>query len=414
MAGLSVYADTLRMAARALRSRVLRSALTVSGVVIGITAVVGMSAVIRGVDAAVLGDIGAMNPNVIFLDRTGIVFSREQWEKARRRPHITHEDLRAVEEGCRRTVAHADPLAQTSAALEAGRARTRDMSLLGVGASYLEVQAMAVRTGRFFAPGEVERGARVILLGAAPADALFGPVDPVGKSVRLEGQEYLVIGTLASQAEVGGFRVGDDNQAAVPFEAYRRDILAGTRRSISVGILPRAGVSIERVIDDVTEVMRARHRLRASDENDFELLTQESVLALWRKVSRTIFLGLVGISSVALLVSGIGVLAVMTVAVTERTREVGVRRAVGARRSHILLQFLLEAAMLTAAGGALGSALGAAAAYGIGRAIELPVSTPPLTFALALGVSTLVGLVFGVVPAWRAARLDPVEALRYE
>jgi len=405
--------DILRMAVRALTGRLLRSALTVSGVVIGIMAVVAMSAVIRGVDEAILGDVRAMNPNVVYLDRMGIILSRDEWLKKRDRPPVTRDDLRAITARCT-TVAHADPIGDRGGVVTFGRQRTRDLTVKGVGPSYLEVNSMAVKSGRYFAPGETARGARVLVIAQVTAEGLFGQVDPVGKEVRLAGQEYTVVGTLASQASVGGFQMGEENFVAIPFEAYRRDMQTNPREGLTIGLLPREGVSVERMVDEVTDLMRVRRRLRASDENNFEMLTQESILKLWNQLSRTFFLGLIGISSIALLVSGIGVLAVMTVSVTERTREIGVRRAIGATRRAILLQFLLEAALLTAAGGALGSALGALAAFGIGALVNLPVSAPWGTFALAIGVSALTGLVFGVAPAYRAARLDPVEALRYE
>lgn len=410
---LSFARDVCLMALRALRARVLRSALTVSGVVIGITAVVGMSAVIRGVDTAIMGDVRAMNPNVVYLDRFGIILSREAWRKAMRRPPITRDDLRAIEKGCA-SVAYADPIGRSSGTLTFGRQRTRDLAVLGVGPRYLEVNAMTIRAGRFFTEAETARGARLAVLARITAEALFGPVDPLGKAVRLGGLEYTVVGVLASQTEVGGARFGEDHFCAIPYAAFWTDILGGGRDRLTIGMVPRPGVPLDRMIDDVTELMRARHRLRASDENDFELLTQESILKLWQKLSRTLFLGLIGISSIALLVSGVGVLAVMTVSVTERTREIGVRRATGARRGHILAQFLIEAAILTAAGGVLGSGLGGGAAVLVGWAVDLPVSAPWDVFALALAISAAVGLVFGVVPAYRAARLDPVEALRYE
>jgi putative ABC transport system permease protein len=254
---------------------------------------------------------------------------------------------------------------------------------------------------------------RVIVLGKDPMTTLFGDIDPIGKTVRLQGQEYAVIGTFLSASEAGGFNIGQDNFCVIPYSAHRRDITRW-RQSLMLAMVPREGVALERMMEEESTVMRVRHRLRASQEDDFEMITQESILKLWRDLSSAIFLGLLGISSIALLVGGIGVMAIMMVAVTERTREIGVRRAVGATRGRVLLQFLVEAALLTAAGGVLGSALGAGAAWGLAKAVTLPVATPWDTFALAVGVSTAIGLVFGVFPAYRAARMDVVEALRCE
>jgi putative ABC transport system permease protein len=404
--------DTLLMSLRSLRAHKLRSALTLSGIVIGITAVVGMSALIRGVDEVIVGSIRAMNPHVVYLTKTGIVLSHEQWLKVVRRPDITLDDADAIEAGCP-SVGRLDVFAEGNGALARGATRTRDIAVFGVGMNYLEVNSMTLRAGRFFTPGEVAAAARVMVLAKEPAEALFGLVDPVGKTVRLGAQEYEVVGIFAPQADLGGFNLGQDNFCVLPHTAHHRDVGRG-RRSLTLAVIPREGVAVEAMIEEITTFMRVRHRLRADQDDDFELLTQASVLKLWRDMSSATFLALLGISSIALVVSGIGVTAVMTVAVSERTREIGIRRAVGASRQAILSQFLCEAAILTAIGGAIGSGLGAAAAWGLAKALTLPVATPWDTFAMAIGMSTMVGLVFGVMPAWRAARLDPVEALRYE
>jgi len=400
------------MAVRSLRAHVLRSGLTLFGIVIGITAVVGMSALIRGVDEVVMGQIRALNPHVVYLTKFGFVLSQEDWLRVRGRPDITIDDLRALEDDCP-SIGKLDLFAEGRGELTRARKRTRHLEVHGVGVNYLDVNAMTIKSGRFFAPGEVAAGARVMILARDPIETLFGDGDPVGKTVRLFGQEYVIIGTFVPQGEVGGMNMGQDNFCVIPYTAHRRDV-SRRMRSYTLAMVPREGVSVERMQEEVTARMRIRHRLRAHQEDDFALITQASFLKLYRDMTTAIFAGLIGISSIALFVGGIGVMAVMMVAVTERTREIGVRRAVGAKRHHVMLQFLAEAAMLTAAGGAIGSAIGAGAAYAIAKAVELPVATPWDTFALAIGVSTVVGLVFGTVPAWRAARMNVVEAMRAE
>ncbi len=404
--------ETVSMAVRSLRAHLLRSGLTLLGIVIGITAVVGMSAIIRGVDEVIMGSIRVLNPHVVYLTKFGLVTSEEQWLKVIKRPDITYEDLRAIEADCP-SVWKADLFIEGREELARGTSRTRGCAVMGVGPNYLDVGSRTIQSGRYFAPGEISAAARVMVLGKDPADALFAGVDPVGKSVRVAGQEYTVVGTFAPLGEVGGMGMGQDNLCAIPHTAHRRD-LSRQRESLTLAMVPREGVTLDRMMEEVTAVMRVRHRLRGNQDADFDLITQASVLKLWRDLSGAIFLGLIGISSIALLVGGIGVMAVMMVAVTERTREIGVRRAVGARRGHILAQFLAEAIVLTTSGGGLGSALGALVAWGLGAALHLPVSTPWDTFALAVGTSTVIGLVFGVMPAWRAARFDVVEALRSE
>lgn len=408
--------EILAMALRGLAAHKMRSGLTLSGIVIGITAVVGMSAVIRGVDESISGGIKAMNPDVVYLTKVGIVitFNVEEWLKLARRKDLRMEDADAIRRSCP-TVGKVDVFAEEGGwiALRRGREKSRELSVMGVGADYLEVNNMRLSDGRFFTQEEVDRGARVMVMGIGPVESIMKHVDPVGKKVRVEGHEYLVVGTLVPQSEIGGFNMGADNFAVIPLSAHMKD-LSGRRQSLTIAMVPRPGATAEAMKEEVTEFMRVRRKLRGNEENDFGLITQESILDLWRDISSATFLTLLGISSVALAVGGIGVMAVMMVAVTERTREVGVRRAIGARRRHILLQFLSEAAMLTGLGGVMGSLLGAAAAWGIGKWVELPVVMPWDAFATAVGVSTLIGLVFGTYPALRAARVDPVEALRYE
>ncbi len=405
--------DVFKMAVRSLRAHLLRSLLTLVGIVIGITAVVGMSSLIRGVDEVIVGGIRAMNPHVVYLTKFPMmVTSHEQWRKLMKRPDITTEDIRTIEDGCP-SVGKLDLFIEANTNLARGKQRTKNMSVIGVGENYLDVNSMIIKSGRYFAAGEVTTAARVIVLAKDPVETLFGDMDPVGKTVRLQKQEYMVVGVFQSQAEGGGFNIGQDNFCAIPYTSHQRDVTR-RRQSLMLAMVPREGVALERMMEEVSTAMRMRHRLRASQEDDFDMITQESILKLWRDISSAIFLGLIGISSIALLVGGIGVMAIMMVSVTERTREIGIRRAVGATRGRILAQFLIEAALLTAAGGLLGSGIGAASAWGLAKAVGLPVATPWDTFALAVGVSALIGLVFGVVPAYRAARMDVVEALRCE
>ncbi|MBI2930516.1 MAG: ABC transporter permease [Planctomycetes bacterium] len=404
--------DTLLVALRSLRAHPLRSALTLVGIVIGIMAVVGMSALIRGVDEVIMGSIRTMNPHVVYLTKMGLVMTPEQWIERRKRPDITMEDLRAIEADCS-TVGRLDPIVEDRAELTREDRRTRGLSVHGVGVDYLEVNAMTLHSGRFFTAGEVATAARVMILGKDPVEALFPNSDPIGRMVRLRGQPYVVIGTFVSQGEVSGMNIGQDGFCVIPYSAHRRDV-SPQRRGLTAAMIPSEGASVERMCEDATQIMRVRHRLRAHQEDDFDLITQASVLKLWREISTAIFLGLLGISSIALVVGGIGVTAVMMVAVTERTREIGMRRAVGAKRPHILAQFLTEAVILAALGGAIGSALGGAAAWALGKAVDLPVSAPWDTFALAVGATMFLGLLFGVLPAYRAARLNIVEALRRE
>ena len=246
-------------------------------------------------------------------------------------------------------------------------------------------------------------------------------IDPIGKAIRIGGLEYTVVGVIGKRPAAGGFSLGQDDFAIIPYTAYRRQF--GNERirrgpmggqAVMIAVVPRDDVSLDDAMREVEAVMRIRHGLTLDKPNDFDLVTQDAVLRVWEQISRAVLLSLVVISSIALMVGGIGVMAIMTISVTERTREIGVRKAIGARRLEILAQFLIEALVLTSIGGILGILLGSAIGLLVNVLSGFPVSLPWWSFALGLGFSASVGVFFGMLPAWRAARMDPIEALRYE
>jgi putative ABC transport system permease protein len=276
---------------------------------------------------------------------------------------------------------------------------------------------------------EVERHRAVAILGQTPYQVLFAQAgsDPIGKKVRIGTAEYTVIGVSAPRPSPGGFNAGQDDLIIIPESAYRKQfgikgasLPFGGRgmdlsiQSMMIAALPNDDVPQAAAIAQVEDAMRIRHGLRLDEPNDFEVITQDAVLKMFDQISNATFLALLVISSIALLVGGIGVMAIMMISVTERTREIGVRKALGARRREILTQFLTEAAVLTSVGGIIGIILGAGIGLGVHYATGFPLSLPWWAFAIGLGFSTSVGIFFGMVPAVRASRLDPIEALRYE
>ena len=269
---------------------------------------------------------------------------------------------------------------------------------------------------------EVARRRAVAVLGYGPYQALFlkKGVDPIGKLIRIGAMRYTVVGVIAARPGVGPFG-GQDDFAIVPYTAWRKQFGSERTRggpfgaaSVMIAVVPHEWASRDDAMREVEAIMRIRHGLTLDKPNDFDLLTQDAILKVWDRISQAVLLSLVVISSIALMVGGIGVMAIMTISVTERTREIGVRKAIGARRAEILFQFLIEAVVLTSIGGVLGIALGS----GIGLLVTVlsgfPISLPWWSFALGLGFSAGVGIFFGMLPAWRASRLDPIEALRYE
>jgi putative ABC transport system permease protein len=420
-----LLSEIFTMAVETLRGNKLRSALTILGVVIGITSIVSVTALLRGFDESFKDLFRQIGPTTMFVTKFSFV-SRSQGKSFRdliKRPNITVDDAKAIE---------ASPLVDSVALqfggvigareerMTYGSTATKRMRVIGTSANFGETNSIPMATGRVFTQAEVDRRRNVVVLGHAPGSALFPATDPIGKQVRMGRTLYTVVGVFGKRPNpLGGS--GPDEFAVVPHTTWQKvygadalRIFGIVHRDISIIVIPREGVTQEAAMREIGEVMRARHGLRLDQENDFDIATQAALLQLWERISGGIFLALVVISSIALMVGGIGVMAIMTISVTERTREIGVRKALGARRREILWQFLLEAVFLTSLGGLVGIVLGAAIGWLINLLSGFPISLPWWSFAIGIGFSATVGIFFGIFPAFKAARLDPIEALRYE
>ncbi|MGE0447956.1 MAG: ABC transporter permease [Vicinamibacterales bacterium] len=427
---LALLGEIVRMAADTIWTNKLRSALTVLGVVIGITSIVGMTALIRGFDQSLRDMIRAVGPNTIFVQRFGVTSfaGGAEIRELLKRPNLTISDARALEE-------QTDTIQLVDVQLGAGgpqtqrrvyyrSQRTKLLVVLGTTENFADGTRIPIAAGRFFNSTEVHFRRNVAVLGNAPFQLLFGEsgTDPIGKSIRIGSERFEVVGVFDERPAAGGFNLGQDDFVIIPYTTYQRVFglnavrvsRTATFMPIQIALVPRDGVRQEDAMADVERVMRIRHGLLLDQPNDFDMVTQDAFLRLWDQISQGTFFALVVISSIALMVGGIGVMAVMSITVTERTREIGVRKALGARRSEILFQFLLEAAFLTMIGGVIGIGLGSLIGWVVHVASGFPVSLPWWSFAIGLGFSASVGLFFGIYPALRASRLDPIEALRYE
>ena len=428
----SLFAEVIAMAFDTVRSNKMRSGLTVLGVVIGITSIVGMTAMIRGFDQSLRDMLGSIGPNTIFVQRFGIgSFSGgAELRQLLKRPNLSISDARALEE-------QATTLQYVDVELGAGVGpttmrrvfyrdlKTKNLVVLGTSEFFAEGTRIPMLAGRFFNGSDLQYRRNVVVLGNTAHKLLFEPsrTDPIGKLVRVGSQRFEVVGVFDKRPTPGGFDVGADDFLVVPYTTYQREYGLrafsvgrglGTIMNIQISVLPREGVNQKEALADVQRVMRIRHGLKLEEPDDFDLLTQDSILKLYDQISQATFFALLVISSIALMVGGIGVMAIMSITVTERTREIGIRKALGARRAEILFQFLMEAAFLTSAGGILGIALGASIGWLVHIVSGFPISLPWWSFAIGLGFSAAVGIFFGMYPAIKASRLDPIEALRYE
>jgi putative ABC transport system permease protein len=430
-ARLDLFKEVVVMAFDTVRTNKMRSGLTVLGIVIGITAIVGMTALIRGFDKSMRDLFATIGPNTIFIQRFGITdfANGADARELLKRPNLTVSDARAISQ-------QATTLDYVDLELGAGvgprqqervfykNLKTRPVLVLGTSEFFAEGTRIPFKTGRFFNGTEVQFRKNVVVLAYGPYQRLFEEtgIDPIGKTVRIGANRYEVVGAFDKRPTPGGFNSNADDFVVIPHTTYQRVYgmkvvrigNLGSLSNIQISVVPKDGYTADDAMREVQNIMRARHGLKLDQPDDFDLFTQDSILKLYERISQAILFALVVISSIALMVGGIGVMAIMSISVTERTREIGVRKALGARRAEILFQFLMEAAFLTSLGGILGIALGS----GLGGIVHLisgfPISLPWWSFAIGLGFSASVGIFFGMYPAFKASRLDPIEALRYE
>lgn len=415
------------MARDSILANKLRSGLMILGIIIGVMALVGMTSLIRGFDHSLRSILTEMGPDSIFvLKLSGAsVLSGVDYKELLGRPNLTLEDARAVSK-LAPSVKTVDvwlggSLVQNLERITYRGEETTPMLIMGASETFSEVSFAPLGSGRFFTDSEVRHRQPLVVLGKGPADSLFRSTDAIGKKVRIGGEEYTVVGTLKERPNPARVDLRLDDIAVIPFTRYQakygiRTVVqsASILKDVTIVAVPIRPELRSRALREVEEVMRIRHRLTLDQANDFDLVTQESAIKIWEQLTRSTFFALVIISSIALVVGGIGVMAVMTIAVTERTREIGLRKALGSTNRQILWQFLIESALLTSLGGVLGVVSGILVSLLIHAAYDFPVALSFWSFALGIGVSAAVGVAFGTAPALKAARVNPIVALHFE
>ena len=402
-------AELLRVGMQALSRNRMRSGLTVLGIVIGVAAVIATLAIGQGARAAVQAQIRALGANTLTV-LPGTMTASGARMGAGSITTLTPEDALAIKAECPAVEAVA-PVVRTVAQVVYGNLNW-STQVQGTTPDYDFVRQWPVANGVFITDSDVRGAAKVCVLGSNVAQQLFADADPIGQTVRLKDIPFRVVGVLIPKGGQG-FGGNQDDMVIVPLTTAQRKLLAITHvNSISVSAVS------EKEVDDassqITELLRQRHRIRSDADADFFIFTQQEIASSAEATSKVMTMLLASIAAVSLLVGGIGIMNIMLVSVTERTREIGIRRAIGARRSDILMQFLVESAFLALAGGARGVALGMGSATLITQFARWPTLIQPAAVMLAFGFASMVGVFFGYYPAFRASRLDPVEALRYE
>ena len=398
----------------AIRANKVRAGLTILGIAVGVFVVTVMSAAVHGINAGVMKSIAAAGPTTFYVTKWPgeLVTCNGSADSCpwRRFKPLTPELRRRV--GELPTVQLAVGEMGSSAPIRYADRDLPGVGLAGTTAGWLEISGGDLVEGRDFTAAENEAAAPVAIVNAKLKERLFGEGSTaVGKVIRVGGQQFTVIGVLEPIATA--FDAGEKGRLQVPFETARRRL--GVRTDwMQISVKPRPGVERDAAIDEVMTLLRGERHLRAGAGNDFFITTPDKILEVYNKVVGAFFLVMLVLSAVGLVVGGVGVVAIMMISVTERTREIGVRKALGASRGTILWQFLVEAATLTTIGAIIGLALGGATAALVRNVSPIEASIPPMAVVAALAASAFTGIAFGMLPAARAARLDPVEALRYE
>ena len=411
--GIRNVGEGAAIAIDSLRANKLRSGLTILGVVIGVTTVMAIASMVQGIRTQIFNAIETAGPSVFYIVRffssTPVNPDNLPYE-VRIRPIVSRTDAEAVARVPQ--IAYAGMWVQLFQRMEYQGNRTQTITVFGADDHYMDIQGGTLLRGRFFTKGELS-GHEVIVIEADVADRLFGDLDPIGRYIRVGPTALRVIGIYQKPDNIfepPGQQIG----GVLPFETARQNYHYDETNNLFIAVRPRPGQDPETVRDLATVALRRVRNLRPGLPNTFDLITQDQILDVVGKFTTYFFLAMVSLSSVALLVGGIGVMAIMMVSVTDRTREIGLRKALGATRREILWQFLVEAATLTLVGGLVGIVFGLGAGELMKAALDLRSGVPLWSAGLACAVSITIGLVFGLYPANRAARMDPVEALRHE
>jgi putative ABC transport system permease protein len=402
--------ETLRIAASALGTHKLRSFLTLLGVIIGVMTVVSVVSIISGLNNYIQEKVFQLNPDVYVVSQFGIITSREQFLEAVKRKRIDWADYDAIRQRCR-NCAMVGVSENRRDTVKRGAKKLTRVRVQGATPNMAEISNIDLEAGRFFTPAENSHSSQVTIIGTDVRDEIFGKLDPIGRTMTIGDHPFKVIGLLRKQGSVLG--QSQDNQLWIPINAFRKQF--GIRSTLDLFIKAKDGVpGIQRSIDDVRVILRSRRRTPFRGDDPFGTVSAEAVQQVWKNISAGGFALMIFISGISLVVGGIVIMNIMLVSVIERTREIGVRRALGATKKNIRTQFLTEAMLLAFGGGAVGVSLGYMISKAISTFFPLPTLVRPSLVLSGLLIAVVTGALAGYFPARRAARLPPVDALRYE
>jgi putative ABC transport system permease protein len=402
--------ETFWIAMDTLRAHKLRSFLTLLGVILAVTTLIAVISVLNGLNVYVAEKVANLGANAFVVDRIGIVTNFQDWNRARRRPPLNMEDYDAL----RHDMKLAENVAgeqNTTADVRYANVLSEDVMILGATANYSTIRELEIARGRLLTDADENHRANICIIGPDVANKLFPGIDPIGRQIRAGQLQYQVVGVTAARGTVLG--ESQDNFVMMPLSTYRKAWLV-PQDSVTLFIEARSPEWMPAAEDEARVILRARRHVPYEKEDNFGVIAPSSLMSLWQRITGSAFSIAVWITSVFLVVGGIVIMNIMLASVTERTREIGLRKSLGARRRHIVMQFLVESSLLAAVGGSVGVLVAVAITQLVRATTPMPISTPITAILISLTLSTAVGLFFGIYPAMRAARLDPIEALRAE
>jgi putative ABC transport system permease protein len=402
--------EAIRIAASAIWANRLRSILTLLGVIIGVTSVITIISAIEALMGSFEDQINKLGPATFVVTKFGIITSEDAFFEALKRKDLSMDDMRAIQKGCPDCEEVAARVYRR-AKVKRGNKGLRRVIIAGSTANLIDIVDFEVGEGRSFTSDEYDRNNRVAFVGPTIVEELFEGLDPIGKTMKIQGRKFTVIGVAKKRGSFLGNN--QDNFVMIPLSTFAK-IFGKPRRNLDLMIKSATVAGINETQDQVRSILRARRGVLYNDEDDFAILTADNILSFFNNITRMARFALIGISSIALVVGGIVIMNIMMVSVTERTREIGIRKSIGARRNNIMLQFLIEAVILSLGGGILGTALGIGIAAILGSLISLPVTPSLFAIIAGLSISSGVGVFFGIYPAMKASKLDPIEALAFE
>lgn len=403
------FLESILMALSSLKANKLRSILTLIGVIIGVMTVIAVASIIAGMNRYVTDKISTMGSTTFIIDRIGIVMSDEEWWDRLKRKRLTLDDMEALRENC--------PACEMVGARMFTRRKVKhknqylsDVLVMGATANLPQISNINVEHGRHVSEFEELHRRQVAFVGWEIADKLFPNLDPIGKEVKVGGRRFTIVGVAEKRGSFLGHN--QDNFVFIPITTFLK--VFGTRRNMDIMVKTEDLQSMREAQDQARNILRVRRKVPPNKPDDFSIMTTDTFMQLYRNFTSTAYLVMIGVSSIALVVGGIVIMNIMLVSVTQRTREVGIRKALGARKRHILWQFLVEAVTIAVVGGIIGVLTGTIIAKIVSSTTPLPSAVEFWSVILGILISSSVGIFFGIYPAMKAARLNPIEALRYE